>query len=202
MTAQVARVSLRYNYGVAPGYVESAFNVLAVSYPAGGLTSGFAGQIQAAFIQFGLNTNDRRTTWSNQDLIRVSDTQPGGPSFDFPGAGGGLNVNGPLPLQVAMCCSLRTALNTRRGRGRVFFPHLTEGDTTAPSPGVPVWETTAVSDMNSAFNTLQATLQSFGSNLLVHSRVGNMANIVTDVLIGNIPDTQRRRRLTPETYTT
>lgn len=110
---------------------------------------------------------------------------------------------GRTPNQVARCLSLQTGVPGARARGRSYFP----------ATGAVMVTGTRKSDPPSGYLTgIVAMLNRFkkidaaGSEILelvVHSRVGNIVTPVTGVRLGDVLDTQRRRRdALVETYTT
>ncbi len=117
----------------------------------------------------------------------------------------GVGSTAPLPLQASMVLSHSTPQVGSAGRGRMFMPAATSGDTSATR-----WSSTAINDcMADHVTFLQAlTWAGAGSSIAPHVRPivtgGNFVNYgaITRVRIGNQIDTQRRRRnRLVETYT-
>lgn len=95
----------------------------------------------------------------------------------------------PLPAQCALVVSLRTALATRSGRGRFYLPAMnvavmTGGHVAAASITATVAGAKALFDQ-----LLGAGLQP----VLLNSKT-KATTVITSFDIGNIVDTQRRRR--------
>ena len=108
----------------------------------------------------------------------------------------GIGSTAPLPLQDSMCLSHDSLVTGAHGRGRMYMPSATTGDTSATR-----WSTTAVSDCLADHVTfLQALTWDSGTPIGTHVRpiVAGKPYVkygaITKVKIGNIPDTQRRRR--------
>lgn len=102
-----------------------------------------------------------------------------------------------LPLQISGVISHRTAQIGRPGRGRMYVPALTVDAVNHDSTFKTTWQTTAA---NVQCNTLEA-LQidaGIGGGFWTYPIVtgGNWTKyaIINQVSVGNIPDTQRRRR--------
>lgn len=97
----------------------------------------------------------------------------------------------PLPCQIACVLTLRTALSTRSGRGRIYLPvrrnGVTAGNGMFPSAGV-----------NAAVDALAlyATEITTGGthHLVVVSQTHGSSQPVTSIDCDLVPDTQRRRR--------
>lgn len=104
----------------------------------------------------------------------------------------GTDSSPPLPNEVAIVVSLRTATAGRRTRGRMFFPAPVGPWITDDA----VWNATFV-------NLLKATVADMLQDVTVGSEVftpvvasatGGLLTAVTAVAVGNVPDAQRRRR--------
>jgi len=106
---------------------------------------------------------------------------------DHAGVGGG----GQLPAQIATVLTLRTATNTRRGRGRIYLP------TTA----FEVMDTnhkfaaTSLSTVTDALAAWMTGIAGTGTkHAVVVSQTAGLSHPITSVSADTIPDTQRRRR--------
>lgn len=102
-----------------------------------------------------------------------------------------------LPMQAAVVISLRTDTPGARGRGRLYWPALgTTLDSTVRMPAVDM--TALLSQMQTYFKGMESALESafspIGFNLAVRSRVASTTPHVTRLQVGNVVDTQRRRR--------
>lgn len=109
------------------------------------------------------------------------------------------------PYQTSMVTSLRSEFPGARGRGRLYWP----------ATGIPVQASNlrvASADVTSALNGVKTYLSGIQTaintsipvvGLVVWSRVGSISHQVTRLLMGDILDTQRRRRDSlVETYQT
>lgn len=94
-----------------------------------------------------------------------------------------------LPFQVAVVVSLRSALATRSGRGRFYLPPLT----TASLESGRLVETDQSAVANYASTYLQA-LDTAGLAPVIWGRTSLTATPVTELDVGDVFDTQRRRR--------
>jgi hypothetical protein len=102
-----------------------------------------------------------------------------------------------LPFQCATVITLVTASATRHGRGRFYLPPL----------GVGVLDTgrlsaAATGSLELAFTSFFDVLSTAGLSVVVRNRSGHVSTPVTEARVGNVIDTQRRRRnKLIETYT-
>lgn len=124
------------------------------------------------------------------DRIEVADASGStGLKFVTDVADPGTLVSDPLPYQTALVISLRTAVNSRSGRGRIYQCGFGESqNTTAGEPSSTM--RTALSD---AMTNLRAELISSGYHLGVYSRTLDQFNEVTSHQVDGYWDTQRRR---------
>lgn len=99
-----------------------------------------------------------------------------------------------VPLEVAMCLSMKTNLPTRRGRGRIYIGPLVSGAINLDPPNIHPnggmlnslrWSGANLRDSFSA----EAGMPRWS----VYSRMGNLMHAVTEVWVDNEFDTQRRR---------
>jgi len=109
----------------------------------------------------------------------------------------GANTGGMLPLQIANVISLRTDNTTRRGRGRVYLPGLTSTSLTGTNGTV---NGTFRTNILGTFSTLLTAL-SIGDGgappVIRPVVIGSPYTtyyVITSIRMGNLPDTQRRRR--------
>lgn len=101
----------------------------------------------------------------------------------------GTNAAACLPFQVAPVVSLRTALATRAGRGRFY----------APSPAVDQQAagrliTTAQTALLNSAVAMFGALTGAGLSGVLYSRSTTQTQEITSVDVGDVIDTQRRRR--------
>lgn len=94
-----------------------------------------------------------------------------------------------LPYQCASAVSWRSDLATRAGRGRIYLPPLAASvlDAGRLSAGAVTTIVGAVEDFWGALNT-------GGLQLVLYSRTAFTTQVVTKADVGNVIDTQRRRR--------
>lgn len=120
----------------------------------------------------------------------------------------GASTSEAIPTQNAIVISLKTALNSKRGRGRIYLSGFTEEAITGTSS---VSLNTADRDViGNAAATLRDNLETLAMNgptdlvhLAVYSRVDEESRNVTDIRIGRRFDIQRRRaNKQGEAYTT
>jgi len=109
----------------------------------------------------------------------------------------GVGAGEMLPFQCATVVSLLTASATRHGRGRFYLPPLAAlvldgGRISAASLAV----------LDTAWTAFFSSLNGDNITPVVRNRTGHVSTTVTSARIGDVIDTQRRRRnkLT-ETYT-
>lgn len=103
----------------------------------------------------------------------------------------GVAVVGLLPPQLSVVASLRTDLATRAGRGRFYLPPFDKGTVDATTGRLAA---TAVTDTLAAVNTLLTDLIAASITPVIYSRTTHGTTTVTQVDIGDVFDTQRRRR--------
>lgn len=126
------------------------------------------------------------------ERITVSDASgPGGTglSFEYALSVAGTAVSDPLPYSTALVVSLKTALNSRRGRGRVYLCGFAENSNT--NNGEP--DSVMRADVLSAFVDLNTALLVHDHALGVYSRTGDVFNPVVTMQCDGHWDTQRRR---------
>ena len=107
------------------------------------------------------------------------------------------------PFQTSWVVSLRTAAVGARGRGRLYWPatgQVIDADTLRPIAGsVAAFLTGAQTYLTNLRNVVQTTIT--GADLAVWSRATPSLNEVNALQVGDVLDTQRRRRDTlVETY--
>jgi hypothetical protein len=96
------------------------------------------------------------------------------------------------PCQIALVLTLRTALATRSGRGRIYLP--TRNIITVGSSG----HLSSAANLNTVCDKLRDYCRSVATGGIVHvvvvSQTHSFTNPVTSISADDIPDTQRRRR--------
>ena len=107
----------------------------------------------------------------------------------------GIGSTAPLPLQDSMCITHDSLVTGAHGRGRMYMPPATSSDTSATR-----WSTTAVNDCVEDHVTFLQALT--GNDLagtfywapIVAGKPYVKFGRIKRIRIGNVPDTQRRRR--------
>lgn len=101
----------------------------------------------------------------------------------------GTDAGEMLPFQCATVISLLTASATRHGRGRFYLPPLAVStlDTGRTSAA-------AITTLDTAWTAFFDSLNTDGVNPVVRNRTGHVSTPVTSARVGNVIDTQRRRR--------
>lgn len=94
-----------------------------------------------------------------------------------------------LPFQCAPVVTLRTATLSRAGRGRFYAPSLAVDQVSAGR-----MLTTARDTLADAAEDLVQGLTSAGGNLVIYHRGSGTTSLVTSLDVGDVIDTQRRRR--------
>ena len=94
-----------------------------------------------------------------------------------------------LPFQCAPVVSLRTATLSRAGRGRFYAPSLAVDQVSAGR-----MLTTARDTLADAAEDLVQGLTSAGGNLVIYHRALGTTSLVISLDVGDVIDTQRRRR--------
>lgn len=94
-----------------------------------------------------------------------------------------------LPFQCAPVVSLRTATLSRAGRGRFYAPSLAVDQVSAGR-----MLTTARDTLADAALDLVQGLTSAGGNVVIYHRATGTTSLVTSLDVGDVIDTQRRRR--------
>lgn len=111
-----------------------------------------------------------------------------------------------MPPQSALVCSLRTNTAGGSGRGRLYWPLLVGTLNSAGRVTTPL-NSTFAGDMKSYLlgirSDLAAAFPLIGFDLAVRSKTTHSTPHVTRIQVGNVVDTQRRRRDSlPESYAT
>lgn len=101
----------------------------------------------------------------------------------------GTSAGASLPPQVALTVSLRTAKVTRAGRGRFYLPAMSVSQVSSGR--------VLAAAQSSAVTAAQKMIQSLngaGYTVVVYHRTTRTSDAVTSVDVGDVFDTQRRRR--------
>lgn len=101
-----------------------------------------------------------------------------------------------LPYQSSVVLSLRTLVPGGRGRGRLYWPAtaptLDESTLRITLPAIGDIATAAETYLSGMVTAAQVELPA--ASLIVWSRVASLTSPVVNILVGDIVDTQRRRR--------
>lgn len=104
-----------------------------------------------------------------------------------------------LPLEVAVVLSLRTDIPGGRGRGRMYLPGPTVNKCVGNGLLDSSTQTSWIGYWQAFFNAWNASPDTLTAS--VASGVGGSVAAVSSIRLGNVFDSQRRRRNTqPETY--
>lgn len=162
----------------------NVFHVIGSGTPLGATE---AGDIATCFFDFytELKTQNLWDQWSH-DTIEVKQ-ESSGLSFESAGIGAGAASNG-MPPDVAVVLSWRTAVNSRRGRGRTYICGLIEGHNDEG-----LLSTVVQGAWLGAGKVLATDLIAAGAQLAVYSATAGIANAVTAIRVGRKFDSQRRR---------
>lgn len=139
----------------------------------------------------------RHNGWTLEEIFVTFIGLSGDPTFDGEiGTVTGASTATPAPYEVAMCLSLVTALNTKRGRGRIYLNGWANNDITAEAlDGAPSIPTALRTLVTGAVSALELALNALvdPKELAVFSRMDDTARGLTRVRCGSRHDTQRRR---------
>lgn len=101
----------------------------------------------------------------------------------------GTDVGEALPAQNATAISLTTVLANRHGRGRFFLPPLAVSTVAGGKLAA-----AAVGNLVTAFTNFFDVLETQGLAVVVRDRTNHVSTTVTAARVGDVIDTQRRRR--------
>lgn len=101
----------------------------------------------------------------------------------------GTSVGESLPFQCALGVSWRTDLATRAGRGRIYLPPISVANMAAGRVGAG-----SVTGIVAAVNAFWGALDTAGLQLVIRHKTTHSSTVVTGGNVGNVIDTQRRRR--------
>jgi hypothetical protein len=109
-----------------------------------------------------------------------------------------------MPFQSALVTSLRTDTPGAHGRGRIYWPCIAANlgtDGKVPAADVTQFLTDMKTYLLSIRSALAASFPTIGFDLAVRSKTTHSTPHVTRIQVGNVVDTQRRRRdHLPESY--
>lgn len=157
------------------------------------------------------NPTTKATKMRLEGRSDADDTLMGYVEAAYPAPRPGTNVNIVLPLTSAVVVTLMTLTSGPRGRGRLYLPATgaqligPDGRLNAPTPdelaGAAKTWLAGIGDAMKA--VLQASQPLTNLSLAVRSKTAKATPHVTSLRVGDVIDTQRRRRDNlPETYAT
>lgn len=121
----------------------------------------------------------------NNHLVATGDSL-----LSTPAAGG--STSSTLPPGVAEVVSLRTTSPGARGRGRMYLPAMHVGMVTATGRLGLTDQTSVATAMRDFFDTFNASPLSLGAAVV--SQAGSSVTAISAIRVGNVFDSQRRRR--------
>jgi hypothetical protein len=101
----------------------------------------------------------------------------------------GVATAGTLPPQISLAVTLRTALATRAGRGRIYLPPFSLDEVAAGRLGATT-QGLALTAVKGMFDTMISD----GHTPVLYGRSSHATTPVTQLALGDVYDTQRRRR--------
>lgn len=101
----------------------------------------------------------------------------------------GVSAGQSLPFQCALGVSWKTDLATRAGRGRIYLPPISVSNMAAGRVGA-----SSVTGIVAAVNAFWGALDTAGLALVIRHKAIHSSTTVTGGNVGNVIDTQRRRR--------
>lgn len=116
----------------------------------------------------------------------------------------GSNSGNHLPLQVSAVASHRTSQTGRPGRGRMYLPSLNTGVIQTDGKFDSTWTSSTAGHQKDLLEALYVNAGGLGSMIVTPIVTGSgytRYGVINQVRVGDVPDTQRRRRRSlPETY--
>jgi len=101
----------------------------------------------------------------------------------------GVVVGTPMPADVALVISLRTAIANRRGRGRFYLPQPATVNLTSDGRVI----ADLVTDLGASLAAAWASYNTANDRPVIYSRAGRTIQNITSFNVGDLFDTQRRR---------
>lgn len=101
----------------------------------------------------------------------------------------GVVVGTPMPADVCLVVSLRSALANRRGRGRFYLPQ--PATATLTSDGRVIAD--LITDLGASLAAAWASYNTANDRPVIYSRTGRNFVNITSFNVGDLFDTQRRR---------
>jgi hypothetical protein len=101
----------------------------------------------------------------------------------------GVVVGTPMPADVSLVISLRTAISNRRNRGRFYLPQPATVNLTSDGRVI----ADLVTDLGASLAAAWASYNTANDRPVIYSRAGRTIQNVTSFNVGDLFDTQRRR---------
>jgi len=147
---------------------------------AGIFETGYAGILDALSVDYRVN---------QIDVQNLAGTASGAATLVIAGGIAGTVVQDSMPGNVAFCVRLRSALSSKRTRGRKFFAGLGEGDVTGNE-----WDAARAATLISGVQDLIDALDANGTPMQIVSFVGSTSvPVLTASYFDLFVDSQRRR---------
>lgn len=137
----------------------------------------------------GFSMKSLQTTQMSMSQIRYTPLDGTSATSVITHALAGTHASDPLPMQVALVATFRTAVRGRSHRGRTYFPGWCEDEQTS-GQGPTAANVTSVKDQFAGYLT---SLVGSGVSLVVASYKLGTATDVANVTVDGRWDTQRRR---------
>ena len=106
----------------------------------------------------------------------------------------GVASGGVMPLQMATVVSWRTANTTRKGKGRIFLPTTEVSSLTSTGQFQPTYVTGVLIATAKLVKDMGIHLSTTNCDAVVCTAAAAQLSRILSVRVGNVPDTQRRRR--------
>lgn len=104
----------------------------------------------------------------------------------------GVGTSVPLPHEVAVCVSIKTVGVGRRRRGRFYLPPPDNSRLTVHGRWVPAFQSGLVTALEDYLDAHTNGVHTISSSIL--SKADQLLRPVVEVSVGDVPDSQRRRR--------
>jgi len=101
----------------------------------------------------------------------------------------GVVVGTPMPADVSLVISLRTAISNRRNRGRFYLPQPATVNLTSDGRVI----ADLVTDLGASLAAAWASYNTANDRPVIYSRAGRTIQNITSFNVGDLFDTQRRR---------
>lgn len=176
--------------------VENRLHINVLTAPTPAILASVAAAVKARFVSTWLPLLP--TDVILRELYLADQTTQFGPTHTQPGLAGevGTRAGPPLPNNITLCYSLRTAERGRSRRGRLYWMGFQEGDVTLNNV-----DATHAENIRVAIGSMRGDIATAGWAWVITSyqenkvaRVTAASTIVTSVaLVDTVVDSQRRR---------